>query len=208
MDFSKRINFKTPQGLKIRLNHHYFFCQLVKPERYYTDEEITNNDTMYNATASIETVYLIPNMLIQFFSLFVIIFHFDVFTYCSIGIALYVFGCIWRCSKQDFLISTTLYFIATIYKALYWLCYIALVVLVFVLDCTYLIVPYIIIRLVLFVYGIFQNAVISSITKKKYGVSFNDTEMCAFVVFHLLSQSTDRISDYIQSYVSVIYQEE
>lgn len=51
MDKKSKINFKTPSGLKIRLNHRYFFYQLTKTDRYCSEEEIVNNDVMYNATA-------------------------------------------------------------------------------------------------------------------------------------------------------------
>lgn len=208
MTFDKRRNFKTPGGLKIRLNHQYFFWQLVKPERYYTDDEIVNNDAMYDATSSIETMYLIPKMLIQFFSIFAVIFHIDAVTFCCVSSLLYIFGCIWRCSKQDFLISVTLHFLATLYKILWLLCGIVLIILTFVLNRTYLIVPYIVIRIILFVYEMLQNHIVLFLTKKKYGVPFNDTEICAFVVFHLLSHSTERLSDYISSYVVAVHSED
>ena len=197
-------NFKTPSGLKIRLNHRYFFCQLTKPDRYYTDEEIVNNDTMYNATANIESMFLIPTMLVQVFALFAIIFNLSIPVFCISSVALFLFGCIWRCSKQDFLLSTILLFFATLYKMLWGAWYIALVILVFTLNCTYLIVPYIAIRFICFVVSLLQNSLISNITHKKYGVPFNDTEICAFRFFHRLSESDLRLSDYIKLYVSTV----
>lgn len=200
-----KINFKTPGGLKIRLNHRYFFCQLVKPDRFYTDDEIVNNDTMYNATANIESMFLIPTMLIQTLALFAVILHIDIPVFCVLSVALYVFGCIWRCSKQDFLLSTILLFFANVYKMLWWLFYIVLTVLVFTLNSKYLIFPYIITRVVCYVVALLQNFLILNITHKKYGVPFNDTEICAFRVFHLLSESNDNISDYINLYISIVH---
>lgn len=199
---ASKLNFKTPSGLKIRLNHKYFFCQLTKPDRYYTDEEIINNDTMYNATVNIETMFLIPTMLVQAFALLAVIFHTSIPVFCASTIALYVFGCIWRCSRQDFLLSTILMFFATVYKILRWLWYVALIVLALTFDRTYLTVPYIATRIVCFVIELVQNSLISNITYKKYGVPFNDTEICAFRVFHMLSESDLRFSDYIKCYVS------
>lgn len=204
MSISNKLNFKTPSGLKIRLNYRYFFCQLTKPDRYYTDEEIVNNDTMYNATANIESMFLIPTMLIQVFAIFAMIFNLSVPVFCISSAALFLFGCIWRCSKQDFLLSTILLFFATLYKMLWGAWYIALIVLVFTLNCTHLIIPYIAIRFVCFIAEILQNSLISNITHKKYGVPFNDTEICAFRFFHRLSESNLRLSDYIELYVSTV----
>ena len=204
MLITNKLNFKTPSGLKIRLNHRYFFCQLIKPDRYYTDEEIVNNDTMYNAIANIESVFLIPTMLIQVFALFAIIFKLSIPVFCVSSVALFLFGCIWRCSKQDFLLSTILLFFATLYKMLWGAWYITLIVLVFTLNCTYLIIPYIAIRFICFIAEILQNCLISSITHKKYGVPFNDTEICAFRLFHMFSESKLKLSDYIELYVSTV----
>ena len=199
-----RVNFKTPSGLKIRLNHRYFFYQLTKPDRYYTDEEIVNNDTMYNATANIDVMFLMPTMLIQMFALFAVIFHISIPVFCVTSAALYVFGCVWRCSKQDFLISTVLLFFSTLYKMLWWLIYAVLIVLIFVLNGTYLIVPYLGMRTLLFIFSLAENHVITNITMKKYGIPFNDTEICAFRVFHMLSESNLKLSDYIKLYVSAV----
>lgn len=200
---NKRI-FKTPSGLKIRLNHRYFFYQLIKPDRHYTDEEIVNNDTMYNATANIESTFLIPTMLVQVFVLFAIIFNLSIPVFCVSSVALFLFGCIWRCSKQDFLLSTILLFFATLYKILWVAWYIALIVLAFILKSTYLIIPYIAVRCICFVFELLQNVLITNITRKKYGVPFNDTEICAFRLFHRLSKSSLKLSDYIKLYVSTV----
>lgn len=202
MSIANKWNFKTPSGLKIRLNYRYFFYQLVKPDRYYTDEEIINDDTMYNATANIESIFLIPTMLVQVFTLFAIIFNLSLPVFCISSVALFLFGCIWRCSKQDFLLSTMLLFLATLYKILWVVWYIALIVLAFTLKSTYLIIPYIATRFICFVLELLQNSLISNITLKKYGVSFNDTEICAFRFFHRLSESSLKLSDYIKLYVS------
>ena len=131
-----KVNFKTPSGLKIRLNHKYFFCQLVNPDRYYTDEEIVYNDTMYNATVNIESMFLIPKMLIQIFALLAIVFNLSIPVFCISSVALFLFGCIWRCSKQDFLLSTILLFFASLYNMLWYVLHIALIVLVFALNRT------------------------------------------------------------------------
>ena len=159
---------------------------------------------MYNATANIDVMFLMPTMLIQMFALFAVIFHISIPVFCITSAALYVFGCVWRCSKQDFLISTVLLFFSTLYKMLWWLIYAVLIVLIFVLNGTYLIVPYLGMRTLLFIFSLAENHVITNITMKKYGIPFNDTEICAFRVFHMLSESNLKLSDYIKLYVSAV----
>lgn len=204
MTDAQKINFKTPSGLKIRLNHRYFFCQLIKPDRYYTDEEIIDNDTMYNAVANIETMYLIPTMLIQLFSLMAFAFHIETQAFCVGMVLLYAFGCVWRCSKQDFILSTILMFFTTLYQMAWWIVYIALIAFIFLSGNTYFIVPYIVMRITLFIVSIIENHVILTHTMRKYGMPFNDTEICAFRVFHLLSKRDLKMSDYIWLYVDSI----
>lgn len=208
MSYASKLNFKTPSGLKIRLNHRYFFYQLTKTDKYCTEDEIVNNNTMYNATLNIESIFIIPTMLVQVFAILAVIFHISVPVFCISSVALYFFGCIWRCSKQDFLLNTILLFFATLYKKLWWLYYVALIILTLALDSTYLIIPYIAIRVLCSVVALLQNSLISNITYKKYGMHFNDTEICAFRVFHTLSKSTLKISDYINHYISVVHKEE
>lgn len=204
----KKINFKTPSGLKVRLNHRYFYYQLTKDNQYRTNDEIVANDIMYNATANVETMYLIPTMLIQLFSLINLVFQIPTSVFC-VGMALlYIFGCIWRCSKQDIILSTVLMFLATVYKNIWWLIYVVLVILTFLLKKTNLIAPYFAMRFALFVFSLVVNHIILNITMKKYGIPFNDTEICAFRVFHLLSKSNLKISDYIGQYVATIKETE
>lgn len=202
--FDKNRSFLTPGGLKIRLDHRYFFYQLLNTDKHYTDEEILNNDVMYNATANIETMFLIPTMLTQIFTMVAIITHIDVLSFFVISAVLYAFGCMWRCSEQDILISTTLMFLTTVYDALRWLFYIALIVVTFVLGGAYLVIPYISMRILLYILSMIGNHISVVRTVKKYGIPFNDTEICAFRVFHVLSHSNLKFSDYIAGYVSAV----
>lgn len=71
---NNKVNFLTPNGLKVQLNCGYFFYQLTKADRYYTNEEIVDNETMYNATKTIENLYVTATALIQVFSIVAIIF--------------------------------------------------------------------------------------------------------------------------------------
>lgn len=204
MSNATKINFKTPGGLKIRLNYKYFFYQLTKTDRYYNDTEIINSDTMYNAAANIETMYLIPTMLIQVFSLIALIFHISVSSFC-VGMALlYVFGCVWRCLEQDLLLSTALMFLSTVYRMTWWLIYIVLIVLALLLNGTSLIISYLVIRIALFLFSLVENHILVRLTMKKYDMPFNDTEICAFRVFNILSKSNLKMSDYIWLYVETI----
>lgn len=198
--FYVNINFKTPAGLKVRLNHRYFFYQLTNADKPCTDEEMVYNDTMYGAVKNIESRFVVPAALLQTFCLFAVIFHMNTFVFCSVSILLYIFGCIWRCLKQDFLLSTLFSFLSLLYIKLWWLCYLAMLILSFVLKSTYLIIPYIAVRIVLCIFVFLQNNLILSESKKKYGTAFNDVELCAFRVFHAASKSNESFSDYIKQY--------
>lgn len=199
-DFVK-VNFKTPCGLKVRLNHRYFFYQLTKTNKFCTNDEIVDNDTMFNAVKNIESTYILPTALIQAFSIVAIMFHISIIGFWISSAVLYLFGCIWRCFRQGFLLDAILLFIAATYKKLWWLFYIALIVLTFVFDSTYLVFPYVIIRITCCLAGVLQNHLILNITHKKYEIPFNDTELCAFRTFYRLSKSNLKFSDYIQNYV-------
>lgn len=201
-----KINFKTPSGLKIRLNHRYFFYQMTKIDKRCTEDEIVNNSLMYNATKRIDSSYIIPITLVQMFTIFAIIFHICIPTFCFVSVGLYVLGCIWRCLIQDILLSNILIFFSSIYKMLWWLFYLALAICFFVFDGVYLIIPYIVTRIVCCVFALLQNNLVSSVTHKKYGLPFNDTEICAFRVFRFLSKSSLKMEDYIRDYVSAIFE--
>lgn len=203
-----KVNFKTPSGLKIRLNHRYFFYQLTKTDKFCTDEEIVNNDTMYYATLCIENIFLTPVMLLQAFSLIAACLRVETPLFCGASVMLYIFGCLWRCSKQQNILASIFHYFSALYNSFRWVWYIALIILVFLFDTTYLIIPYFLLRITLYVYSLLQNHVILSITKKQHGVPFNDTEICAFRVFHMLSKSELKISDYIKSYITTICQAE
>ena len=81
---NNKVNFLTPNGLKVKLNCGYFFYQLTKADRYYTNEEIADNETMYNATKTIENLYVTATALIQVFSIVAIIFHIDMRIFCIV----------------------------------------------------------------------------------------------------------------------------
>lgn len=208
MSNTEPINFKTPRGLKICLNIRYFFYQLTDTDKYYTDEEIADNATMHNAASYIETRYLIPNMLIQVFSVLAIVRNASVPTFCTCMFLLYLTGYIWRCAKGIFLPDTIVMFAATLYKATWWLFDVTLVALVIALRGAYLIIPYIAMRTSLFIFSTFGNHTILKCTQKKYATPFGDTEICAFRIFHLLSKSDLQFSDYIKQYISAIYKYE
>ena len=180
---------------------------MTKEDRFFTDDEIVDNDKMYTATANIESLFITPTMLIQVFALFAVIFRISTPAFCVFSFALYAFGCVWRCSNNDPIFGTLLLFLSTLYNMLWWLCYVALIVLTFTLGSTYLILPYIVTRIVCFVFELLQNHFILNYTHKKYGVPFNDTEICAFRVFQVLSGETGKFSDYINAYVSAVNNE-
>lgn len=198
------VSFNTPLGLKIKLNYQYFFCHIVKPDRFYRKYETLTNDKMFNALSNIDTLFLTPTALVQFFSIAAVFMHLSIQRFIVIFFVLYMFGCLWRCAAQDLLLSTVLLFLSTVYKAIHLIVYAALIVSVFICGATYLILPYLSLCIVTKLFSLLLNQIIKSITKKRYGVAFNDAELCAFAVLHIYSDSGIRLSDEIQVYLSVI----
>lgn len=200
-------NFLTNKGLKIRLNTEYFYYQLTKSDEPVSQEDLVENEKLSGAVSCIENMFCIPTALVQFFAIISFIFHFDIPLFCGCSIALYAFGCLWRCCKQDYILSNVLFIISFAYNHLRYLVYIALIALCFALKSTYLIVPYLAVRVFLFIFDFIQNMLILSYTRKKYGFAFNDTEICAFRVFKLLTQTGGTFTAYIKDYLSAIKDE-
>lgn len=205
---NNKANFLTPNGLKVRLNCRYFFYQLTKVDRYYTNEEIVDNETMYNAVKTIENLYVTATALIQAFSIVAIFFHIDMRIFCIVMALLYLFGSVLRYSKHLFPLGKVSSYIGAIYKKTWFLFYIALGALFFMLDCKYLIVPYLIMRASIAFFSLNTNQLIALMTKERYGVHFYDTEICAFNVFYNLLHSDKKFSDYIKEYIDYNYNNE
>lgn len=204
MAFNMNYNFITHHGLKVRLNAGYFYCQLTQSDQPVTEQKLTDNEKMNSAISCVESMFCLPTALVQLFSIFAAIFHFDILVFCGICVALYMFGCLWRCCKQDYVLNFILFLWASAYAYLRYLVYVALIILFFALKSTYLIVPYIVVRAFLALYELFQNRLILSYTRKKYGVPFNDTEICAFRVFKYITKTDGSMTDYIKDYLSTV----
>lgn len=210
MNNINRINFKTPAGLKVRLNHRYFFYQLPGKDinKNYTNDEIVDDEAMSCIVSRIELVYLIPVALLQIFTIIALLMHVKVGTFCIIASMLYLIGMMFRCFKNCYVLTDVMCVLTNFYRVTWWIFFVAILALAFVFDGKYLIVPYIAIRAVLAIFVFLQNYVILNITQKKFGVPFNDTEVCAFRVFHDTLNSEEKMSDYIKRYVAVIYRVE
>ena len=68
-------NFKTKGGLKVRLDHRYFYDQLKNEKRQYSEDEIINDDFMFETVEWIEAIYFLPVTWIQVITLVSIIIH-------------------------------------------------------------------------------------------------------------------------------------
>lgn len=210
MNNINRINFKTPAGLKVRLNHRYFFYQLPGKDinKNYTNDEIVDDEAMSCIVSRIELVYLIPTALLQVFTIIALLMHMKASIFCIIASILYLVGMIFRYFKTCYMVTDIMCILANFYRVTWWIFFAIILVLAFVFDSKYLIIPYIAIRIALAIFVFLQNYVILNITQKKFGIPFNDTEMCAFRVFHDALNSEEKMFDYINRYVAVIYRTE
>ncbi len=195
-------SFFTPGGLKIRLNLEYFYSLVADTTNFYTDNDIINNGTIANCRSAIESIYTLPTVFIQIYTLIAVISHTNIFQYCIIVSALYFFGCIWRCTQPIAFITGCLGFISSIYRKLSLLFYIGLIVLFFSLDCKYLIIPYIGFRFASFIFSLLLSHITMLITKRKYGEAFGDEEICAFRTFHIYTNSPVNLTTFIYNYIT------
>lgn len=197
-------NFRTPSGLKIRLDCRYFYLQLTNDFSKFDEKEMLENYTFYNIIGNIESMFLIPITLIQIFSLISVFLKFDIATFLIGMTALYVFGWIYKCTQPFVLLNIVLNIATTTYKKLWWAVYIVLIAFTFINNTLYLIVPYICLRLAFFIIGLLFNRIVLTVTHNKFGVPFNDTEICAFRVFQTMLGSDLKLSKYIEDYVSAV----
>lgn len=193
--------FKTPNGLKVRLDYLYFFLRLEENAEQCSREDLLNNDKLISAMETIDSTFAIPTMLVQLFSLIAIFVQPNITVFCLYSAFLYIFGYFWRFSRQFFPLSNIIFFFADFYKRTCFDWYLILAVTVFVVKSIYLIVPYVFIRLFSFLFSLVANTIILRHTKNKYGIPFNDTEMCAFRVFHDSEGSDLTMKEYVEEYV-------
>ena len=207
-DFGK-VNFTTPHGLRVRLDQQYFFCQLAEyriakdSTLCDTDGEIVYSDWLF-ANRIIEYLFAAPSMLLWISAVLSVVWHLRVFDFCVFSTAAYALGCFWKLINSFSLTDLIPYAISRVYVSLSFVPLIVLAVLFFTLDGVYLIVPYIVMRLVLGAISLMINSVVSSLAYRKYGVPFNDTEILALGVFHHLTHSHEKFDNYVGEYVSAV----
>lgn len=206
----KNRSFKTPSALIVRLNPEYFFGPLFNN---HSDEEtkfsntmlyssaLKLNNVMYGRTLIIENLFLIPAALTQFFTLCSVIFRLNTYVFCYVFLALYALGCVLRLTKPN-LLSFGLMYLSSVNNLTWWLWYPLIIIFLFINKSFYLIVPFLIMKLTTYILSLLQNGIVQSISLKKYGIPFNDVEICALNVFNFYLNDNEDLSDYIKDYVS------
>lgn len=168
--------FKTPHGLKIRLDPLYFLNQLVPESKYITDEVLPDEvkekaiETIESAGSITETIFQTPATLVQLLTIYAIIVHMSIPAYIAGSIAFHIFGLIWRCTRRDFLLNTLLFYIGTAFGAGWGLIYVILIALAIYCHSIYLIIPFIGVAVLRSLISLVANGITLSVTKKKVRV--------------------------------------
>ena len=201
------VDFKTPGGLKIRLNARYFFCRLIglsTQEMYHiSDEAMCNNEDMVFCVSQVESrcqFYALVRWIISMFFLF---FCYDY------TVAEYLFITVGACLIADFytlispkiskfLFSKIIFFIEHIIYTLLWK--------IWFIPALILIVTSVIMKNYIFIlyyvgacaiYFIIEN-IIDFITRKCRG--FGRDELRAFNVFYENLRIRESLKDFILDY--------
>lgn len=194
-------NFKTKGGLKVRLDHRYFYDQLKNEKRQYSEDEIINDDFMFETVEWIEALYFLPVTWIQVITLVSIIIHPTTPIFFVLVSVAFIIG---ECLRYLCFISYISFFY-TRYRIFFCL---ALVALVFIFKSQHLIVPYLIVRLVKTVIDFLWSTIVARHTNKKYGTAYTDVEMVAFKVFKKVLKRKESLGEYITNYSLAMRQDD
>ena len=193
-------NFKTPHGLKIRLNPKYFYRLFTGETNNITEEKMVSHDKMYAAVASIEVMFQLTSALIFYYTVVACFYKAPLTTYSTISSLLFIFGNVLRYIKPPLLLSTILYFVVEIYNRIWFLPYLILAVVFIATKSLELFLCFIVIKIVGFVFEWIFDMFLRRYSMEKYKMPFGDTEYCAFRMFHHFLISEQKFSEFIKQY--------
>ena len=200
-------NFTTPHRLKIRLNPRYFFALFMQKNNADINntccsiDDMINDEHMYSCVSMIEVMFQIPAALIFFFTMVSCFVRINAYQFFLIAILLYILGSVWRFIKQDIIISAVFTFLATIYNHIGVIPYVILAITFLATKNLNIFIWFVAVKILCAIFSLIINRLIASYTCKKFGFPFNDTEICAFRVFHHMLVRDDSLNDFIREYL-------
>lgn len=200
-------NFITPKGLKIRLDLSYFMKYITGEDREYTHYETEAHPVMQNIASMTETRFLLPSALKWFFTVIVLFARPDtsIAEYLLMSSILFLYGCIFRLMPPFGILAFVEIILTTIFRyvSLIWqlIPYIVIILIGIITENIPLTIASFIASAI---YGIFNtliiNNIVSSVTKKKYGYAFNDTEICGLATIYCVLNQNIGFKKFIQDY--------
>lgn len=191
-------SFFTPKGLKIRLNALFFI------------QELSNNNNMNEQSVSaiptaVEILWQIPAALKYFFTIICLLLvpEVTIVNYCIIVSLLTLFGCVRRLIPPTSVIGLLFKLVGAVYSyiAFIWFIpYLSIAIVAIFMDNVNLAIAFAVVSVVIDLVNIIVNYFILNATKKKYGVCFNDTEVCAFAALYEYLEQKGGLDAFIKRY--------
>ena len=189
-------NFKTPSGLKVRLDSRYMMNLIKDEHKQYSFDDAVKDTDMNNCVYTIEEVYATPLIFVFIYSIIVTIFFNGIspVVHCLCGIAIYFLAYIlallpFNRFTNILSIPARMFLIIPCFSIIKTL---AVVVVAILCKHPMFIVYYIIISASDLILDTFFNHLVLNYTKKKYGYAFGDTEVCAMRIFAYCRDKKDK----------------
>ena len=197
-------SFYTTHGLKIRLDLSYFLSLMIDNRTGNLDD--SDIPTMLQ---TIENWWQIPVTLKYFSTLICTVFISNIAFpyYFGIVLLLSVIGIGLRVDKPLPVIGTMLKFIGIAYSCLsfmWFIPFLSIAILTICMNKLYMLIGYLIISIVIFLIENIENMATLKKTEKKYGIAFNDTEVCAFAALYDYLNQKCGLKNFITQYCSYI----
>ena len=198
-------NFKTPHGLKVRLNPHFFMSLLTGENRMFSDDEMIDNTRMYDMVTCTEQRFALPTA-VTFIILVILCFveNVTIATACAcVLIPLVIFKLITFTNLSRIF---TLILIPVEYILLsFGLIKILPILLAIFLKRYNILITYIIYWITDFIIDAIITDIVSKKTKSKYNYAFSDVEMIFFSEFYNFTNDENnlKLDELISVYVDV-----
>lgn len=198
-------NFITPNGLKVRLDLSYFMAIICGEQKQYSTDEQLNNSILCNMVLVVEQRFCIPAVLKWFFTIAALILMppKSIIPYCIGCTALYLFGMLWRVIHPDIILNFLINIMTVIYSFLnkvWFIPYITILIVGIIFKNIPILISFFVLSGVLSAISMLINIAVQNHTHRKYGIPFNDTELCAFRVFYTLLQEGGGMEKFIEKY--------
>ena len=192
-------NFTTPHGLKVRLNPRFFMRIIKNEDRFFTDEEMVADNTMYSTAQKIENIFQVSAALMFYFTIIACFCGIDKYIYALISAIIYFLGYGIRLSKQN-AIAKILMPLLFVYNSIGIFSYVVLGIIFLFTKNLDIFLIFAGVKVVSGILSIILNNICAIHNYKKYGCMFNDIEICAFRTFQSNLRLSETLPELIEAY--------